>query len=568
MVFRFRIWMPLIAVLIVLLSIVVMLIYALPASRARLGDYAEREVLSQAVSVANQVAGERGRELRRSVESAADRTGGEVLVVDRSGGIRARAGPRLLPNAATVLRRTAERERMVEQMNGLHLAKVPVFFRGNVTGAAVVVYGNSQTSIYRIFLRSGLEAAAVASLLGGGLMLFLATLLSRRVERLSSGARVMAQGDLSHRLEEPGLEDELGELARTLNSMAASLEDSFRRLEENDITLHAILDNLNEGVVATDLKGNVVFANAAAREMLGMKAGDAQKQLPNPFRDFDLPEAVSRCARGRGCAEARVERDGSFLNVNLEHMPAFDEHRGGVLIVLRDLSEGRRLEAAQQRFLADAAHELRTPITAILGSAELLATGEDDPEARRRFINHILSEARRMQRLSDTLLRLARAGWDMREPDLGTVDLEATVRSAIERAEPLAESSQVGIGVEGRGDGVRADAGWLEQALLILLGNAVKHSQRGGSVTVRLSGTSVTVEDEGEGIAEEDLPHVFERFYRGKSGSGGFGLGLHICRELVEKMGGRISIRSKKGVGTSVRIDLPEAHAEDTAGRG
>jgi two-component system phosphate regulon sensor histidine kinase PhoR len=258
-----------------------------------------------------------------------------------------------------------------------------------------------------------------------------------------------------------------------------------------------------------------------------------------------------------------VRGDDTLFRVKVNHLPRFDDHRGGVLIMLRDLSEGRRLEMNQQRFLANAAHELKTPITTIIGAAELLLTGADeDPEARRRFLEHILSEGRRMQRLSDTLLRLARIGAERRDPDLQSVHPAAAARRAAERIEPLAHSAGVGIEIEVRRDSrVRADPEQLEQVILALLSNAVQHSERGGVVYLKVDGGTLVVEDEGSGIDSEDLPHVFERFYRGKGSGGGFGLGLSICRDLVEGMGGEISLRPRSGVGTAAEIRLPEAGA-------
>jgi signal transduction histidine kinase len=198
---------------------------------------------------------------------------------------------------------------------------------------------------------------------------------------------------------------------------------------------------------------------------------------------------------------------------------------------------------------------------AIVGAAELLATGEDaDPTIKRRLLNHIFSEGRRMQRLSDTLLRLSRIGWDRREPDLEILDLREAAQQAVERMEPLAESAGLGILVEGESARTTADFEWLQEVLLVLLSNAIKHSSRGGDIRVRIrSGATITVEDEGTGISSTDLPHIFERFYRGKGSAEGFGLGLSICKELTEKMGGSISIDSREGVGTAVKVELPEA---------
>jgi signal transduction histidine kinase len=133
---------------------------------------------------------------------------------------------------------------------------------------------------------------------------------------------------------------------------------------------------------------------------------------------------------------------------------------------------------------------------------------------------------------------------------------------AAELMEPLAESAGLRIFVEGEGARVRADYEWFQEVLLVLLGNAIKHSNRGGDIRVRIRSGAVAVEDEGAGIGHTDLPHIFERFYRGKGSSEGFGLGLSICKELTERMGGSISIRSQEGVGTTVKVELPEASVD------
>jgi signal transduction histidine kinase len=558
MKFRFRLWMPIVAVLLVLLSIGTLLLYVLPTAKARLGEYVENRTLTQAAVAASAIA-QAGENAQSELDLAARTGGGQVLIVDKGGKVVDSAGPDLLSRPPQdILSAAASGRRLNEQVEGRRVGVVPLVRDGNLEGGLVFVAGDSETSVYEILLRSGAEAAVVASILGGGLALLLATLLSRRVERLTAGARSIEEGDLSYRIR-PGFGDELGDLARSFNSMAGKLEASFLQLKEKGATLNAILNNLSEGVLATDLKGRVVFINLSARSILGIGSEGPLDELPSPWADFDLPEAVDRCARWQQCGEARVSDGKNFLQVKLEHLPEFDDHKGGVLVVFQDLSEGRRLEANQQRFLANAAHELKTPITTILGAAELLLTEEDDdPEIRHRFLKHISAEAQRMHRLSDTLLRLARTGADLREPDIVLVDLDGIARETAERMEALAESAGLTLRVEGRGGRVGADREWLEQCLLILLQNAVQHSGRGGEVVIRLDGRRVAVEDRGVGIKEEDLPYIFERFYRSKSDSDGFGLGLPICRELVERMGGRIALHSEEGVGTRVEIELPE----------
>ena len=336
-----------------------------------------------------------------------------------------------------------------------------------------------------------------------------------------------------------------------------------KTLRESEATLNTILDNLGEGVLVADTQGYVVYVNSAARSMLGVPEEEPLEELPDPWEGFDLPEAIRHCARNRESIEAGVRYEETFLRVKVECLIELEQSRGEILVVIQDLSEGRELEANQQRFLANAAHQLRTPIMSIVGAAELLATGEDaDLALRRRLLNHIFSEGRRMQRLSDVLLRLSRIGWDRREPDLDIVDLREAGQQAIRLMDPLAESGGLRLLTEGEGSCVRADPEWLQEVLMVLLSNAIKHSNRGGDVKVRTRPGVVTVQDEGAGISPVNLPHVFERFYRGTGSSEGFGLGLSICKDLTERMGGSISIRSREGVGTAVEIELPEASVD------
>jgi len=353
------------------------------------------------------------------------------------------------------------------------------------------------------------------------------------------------------------------ETGRVINYIGVQNDITERKraeesLRESEAALNTILNNLAEGVLAVDAQGYMVFSNPAARGMLGITGEGRLEELPDLWEDFHLPKAVAHCAKSGESIEARASSGEDHLRVRLESLT--NDERRDVLVVLQDLSEGDRLEANQQRFLANAAHELKTPIMSILGAAELLATGEDaNPVTRGRLLDHIYSESRRMQRLSDALLRLSRVGWDLREPNLQAVNLRAAGQQAARLMEPLVESAGLGLSIEGEGAScVRADPEWLNEVLLVLLSNAIKHSSRGGVIRLRARAGTVIVEDEGVGIDPADLPHVFERFYRGKAHPEGFGLGLSICRELTERMGGSISIRSREGVGTAVEIELPE----------
>jgi HAMP domain-containing protein len=294
--------MPPIAVLIVLVAILLVFAYGIPAARQRLEERTQAVTLAQAAATADAITGEDHRAwqkllnlpetdasgqmssgdqppgaLRRSLDLYATAPRAEVRVVNREGVVVAREGERLFSPSPEMLRKAASGERFFERTEGLNIAVVPILYGGELAGGVVLATRQWEAVVYEPFLRSGLEAAVLASLIGGGLMFLLAVMLSRRVERLSSGARLIERGDLSHRIK-PGFGDELGTLAKALNSMAANLEESFGRLAEKDATLGAILNNLSEGVIATDVRGTVVFANPAGRAMLGMGEGDGRER--------------------------------------------------------------------------------------------------------------------------------------------------------------------------------------------------------------------------------------------------------------------------------------------------
>ncbi|MDQ4105968.1 MAG: ATP-binding protein [Actinomycetota bacterium] len=553
---RLRMWMPLAAVLVVLLSVASIFVYAIPATRARVADYARERILAEATATGRAVAGTDAERSRELLEIYVQTNNGEALLVDREGRPVARAGSGPLDTRPDLLRRASEGVRTVEDVGDLKVAIAPVVYRDRLTGGVILASGD-ENLLFRMSLRSSLEAAGVAGVLGGGLMFLLATMLARRIGRLASGARAIEGGDLGHRIE-PGPGDELGELAEDFNSMAGRLESYIAWLEAERKARNTLLNSLSEGVVAATSEGGMLFANDAARGMLGLGDDEESGELPNPWEDFDLPGAVKRCVLERDCGMARVEGGETFLQVMLDLLPGFDDGEDGVLVVIQNLSEGRRLEAEQQRFLGKAAHELKTPITAIVGAAELLeAEVSLEPEVRRNLLGYILSEGRRMQRLSDTMLRLARTGRDLREPGLREVDLGRAAREAAGRIEPLAQSAGVEVQAVDEDAGCAlADPEWLDQALLILLNNAVQYSDKDGRVWVEVSDNRIAVADEGRGIGPDELPHIFENFYSGRQSSEGFGLGLPICKEMVERMDGSVSVSSGKGAGTRFELEL------------
>jgi signal transduction histidine kinase len=257
---------------------------------------------------------------------------------------------------------------------------------------------------------------------------------------------------------------------------------------------------------------------------------------------------------------------------------------GGALTVLAGLYLAnqalrpiRRSWEQQRRFTADASHELRMPLSIIQANAELMLMHPDRSALENsEQISMVLSEVRRMAKLTDQLLLLARSDSGREELLLGPVQLEALIRHVIQLFAPLAELNGVRLDAElASGVELTGDRDKLQQLLVILLDNSLKHTPAGGSIRVVLTRrgqqAAIVVEDTGEGIAEEDLPHIFERFYRGdrarSRGDGGTGLGLAIARWIAEKHGGTIAAASRPGRGTTMTVRLPVAPAGKRIGR-
>jgi PAS domain S-box-containing protein len=343
-------------------------------------------------------------------------------------------------------------------------------------------------------------------------------------------------------------------------------EESLRRSTER---FHSLVRHSSDVISVFTADGTFSYSSPAIERMAGYSAeeviGKNAFDLVHP-EDLDRVMNVFTTLLSAPEAQASVEfrfrhKDGSWhyqeaICTNLLHVPGVE----GIVVNSRNTTERKSLEEKQQRFLANAAHQLKTPLTTIVGAAELLVTKRElDATRKRQLLDHILSEGRRMQRLSNTLLRLARIGQDRWDPDLEPVDLTEAARQATKRMMPLAENLGLDLRVEGDGARALADPEWLQEVLLVLLGNAAKYSGPEQVIRLRARESTITVQDEGTGISDADLTHVFERFYRGKGSTEGFGLGLSIGRELVERMGGTITIDSREGSGTRVEIRLPDA---------
>ncbi len=383
---------------------------------------------------------------------------------------------------------------------------------------------------------------------------FIALGISRRVRRLSRGAGELAAGSFDTHLDVGG-RDEIGDLARALESMRASLKESFGVLTADRNKLKAIFDELTDAVIVVDENGAVRFANSAAAKLLGPLGQPPAGMRSQLHRAADVGFAAHPALRLGDRAYAMTAR-------------ALPKERA-VLVVARDRTDEMRRELAEADFISNAAHELRNPLAGISSAIEVLQEGaKDDPEALEHFLGRLAEDAERMNRLTRSLLTLARVesiGAGEREG----VDVAAAVRdtvSAVEAPRHIELSTAVEPDLFAEGDPTL-----LRQVLVGLLTNAFKHTPLPGRVTVRGrrdgdDEVMLEVIDTGPGIPEAEIERIFERFYRRDESrkQEGFGLGLAIARRMVSVMGGEIGARSVEGRGSTFWVRLPAAQPSPT----
>jgi len=348
--------------------------------------------------------------------------------------------------------------------------------------------------------------------------------------------------------------------------MADELSARLERLRAERSKLEAMISSMEEGVIPMDSDGRIEGANAAARTLFELRDTPLGLRLWEVVRLPGLEEATQRALKERVPVRDAFEVGPRVLSVRLS--PVGDGQ--GVVLVAHDITEDRRYDTLRREFVANVSHELRTPLSVVQGYTETLLEGawKDDKSAP-EFLVIIDKNVRRLSAIVSDLLDLSKLESGGHVLDPRPVDVKALVERVTEAFRPVAERKRQQLiqEVEPRAGFVQADAPLLERALSNLVDNALKYTPEGGRVRVTAGSDSsqvfLTVEDNGMGIPDSDLPRVFERFYRvDKSRSrdlGGTGLGLSIVKHIIQLHGGTISVRSAVGTGSTFTIRLAKS---------
>jgi signal transduction histidine kinase len=454
------------------------------------------------------------------------------------------------------------RQNMVPVETGLHKGQrqatyaAPIEMKkdGKTIGRTAIVFNkffttsdieNSEAALNNIE-RLALLAGALALLIAGLAGYFAAVLISRRISRLGLAAEHLAAGNFDARITSR-VEDEVGSLGATFNAMAVSLKEAFDQIGQEKERGNAILDGMTDAVVGVDRELNPVFLNPRARKLL--------ESSDHAFHNR-LQEALAKTRYSGPVTESEAKAGDSVIEIRAAPL------EDGALAILRDVTEERHMQRVKAEFIANASHELKTPLTALSGYLEMLED-EEDQRVRAEFLNDMRAQTERLQSLARTLL------------DLSRLDANAvTFRTEEVDVEDLLHGLRRDFGYTGRSLNIRAeedvplvetDPNQLHRAIAILVDNALKYSDEGSPVDLGLSledgRVAISVTDRGCGIPESEIPHIFDRFYRaqGSSRADGTGLGLALAHEITDHLGGEIQVRSRPDAGSIFSVLLPLA---------
>lgn len=384
--------------------------------------------------------------------------------------------------------------------------------------------------------------------------------LIQSAEKIASGENVKVDENIQNIGAVGDIENAFGIVTNELNQKLNEVDRQRKQIE-------TILLHMTDGVIAFDMDGKIIHINPAAKDLLGLS--QKENTFEKIFKKLNIDINIEKIIYLENWTSSEQRKNIGEKYVNILFAPFHDENDrpAGVITVIQDITEHVKLDNMRKEFVADVSHELKTPITSIMGYADTLLEGEYDDETRTKFLNVISSEARRMARLVTDLLTLSRYDSKKVNTEVTTFDLGDLVKKCQEklRFEIEKKEHNVECFVTASVPPVVADKYGIERVVLNVLSNAIKYTPDKGTIKVYVgfvyNDAYIKVIDNGIGIPEQDLSRIFDRFYRvDKARSrelGGTGLGLSIAKEILDKNKGSIDIKSKVGKGTEVVIRIP-----------
>ena len=360
---------------------------------------------------------------------------------------------------------------------------------------------------------------------------------------------------------------EIDELINVFETMTAGLKENLNKVTTQKKQIETILQHMTDGIIAFDLEGNIIHINSAAKKLLELD--DNQNTFATIFNKVNADINLERIVylEDWTTSETRANINDKYLKIFFASFKNELDRPAGVIALIQDITEHVKLDNMRKEFVADVSHELKTPITSIMGYADTLLEGEYDKDTQQKFLGVISSEARRMARLVTDLLTLSK--YDSKKVKLEETefDLGELTKKCQERLKFEIEKKHQNVEcfVTANVPPVSADKYGIERVVLNILSNAIKYTPENGKIKIYVgfvyNDAYIKIIDNGIGISEQDLTRIFDRFYRADKARtremGGTGLGLSIAKEILDQNKGSIDIRSELGKGTEVIIRIP-----------
>ena len=361
--------------------------------------------------------------------------------------------------------------------------------------------------------------------------------------------------------------NDLGDLENIFGVMTTELKEKLSEVSTQKNQIETILLHMTDGIIAFNMKGEIILINPAAKKFLSIRPED--NTFDDILKKFNLDINMEKIIylENWTSTEQRIQVEDNYMNVFFAPFKNESDRPDGVIAVIQDITEHVKLDNMQKEFVADVSHELKTPITSIMGYADTLLEGEYDKETQTKFLNVIATEARRMAKLVTDLLTLSRYDSNKKKTQKESFDLGELVKKCQDKLaiEIKKKNHKVNCFVTADVPPVYADKDDIERVVLNILSNSIKYTKDGGEIKIYVgfvyNDAYIKIFDNGIGIPEEDLSRIFERFYRVDKARtremGGTGLGLSIAKEILDKNGGSIDIKSVVGQGTEVVVRIP-----------
>ena len=444
-------------------------------------------------------------------------------------------------------------------------AAVPVLSQGQKIGVARVALPlTTVESSVNSEVLTIITAVVIAAILFILIAALIARMITKPVRQITKAAVGITAGNLGQQIE-IRTNDEIGRLAHAFNEMSQNLKTTIAAIVDERGNLATVLTNLTDGVVMTDDEEKLLLTNPAAERLFNFKKENVNGQpLIEAVHDYEIDEIVKKCLSTTHEQTAQLETNGRFIRVIA--VPITTGRSYSTLVLFQDLTELRNLQTMRRELIGNISHDLRTPIAGIKAMVETLQdTAIDDKQVALDFLIRINGEVDRLTQMVTELTELSHIETGKAELRRVPTNLNYLIEEVVGQMRPQAESKPVTITTDFNSNlpVIKADKDRIRQTLTNLVHNAIKFNNPGGKVTITTTfdneSAIVSMSDTGIGISKEDLPHIFERFYKADKArsQGGSGLGLAIAKHTIQAHGGSISVKSEEGKGTTITFDLP-----------